>query len=158
MIWARPYSALSIQMLIHHMWCAASTSSNPALDDKPEVIGENKNIVYRVWEVPPLPVTLVLGFQHYLTMLGATVVIPTLLVPAMGGGPDAKAQVVQRYAPLTLQSIRVGAQQAVPHPCYNLRHKHTPISTADQLEARACSRTYRADRVRVRAAFSLRAA
>lgn len=26
-----------------------------------------------------------LGIQHYLTMLGATVLIPNLLVPAMGG-------------------------------------------------------------------------
>jgi hypothetical protein len=35
--------------------------------------------------------------QHYLTMLGATVVIPTLLVPAMGGSDDDKAQTIQRY-------------------------------------------------------------
>ena len=34
--------------------------------------------------------------QHYLTMLGATVVIPTLMVPAMGGDDDDKAQVIQR--------------------------------------------------------------
>ena len=34
--------------------------------------------------------------QHYLTMLGATVLIPTLLVPAMGGNDDDKAQTIQR--------------------------------------------------------------
>lgn len=33
--------------------------------------------------------------QHYLTMLGATVLIPTLLVPAMGGSDDDKAQTIQ---------------------------------------------------------------
>lgn len=29
---------------------------------------------------------IVLGFQHYLVMLGTTVIIPTILVPIMGGG------------------------------------------------------------------------
>ena len=33
--------------------------------------------------------------QHYLTMLGATVLIPTLLVPAMGGSDEDKAQTIQ---------------------------------------------------------------
>lgn len=37
--------------------------------------------------------------QHYLTMLGATVIIPTLLVPAMGGDDDDKAQTIQRCSP-----------------------------------------------------------
>lgn len=29
---------------------------------------------------------ILLGFQHYLVMLGTTVIIPTILVPQMGGG------------------------------------------------------------------------
>jgi xanthine/uracil permease len=29
---------------------------------------------------------ILLGFQHYLVMLGTTVLIPTSLVPQMGGG------------------------------------------------------------------------
>ena len=29
---------------------------------------------------------ILLGFQHYLVMLGTTVLIPTALVPQMGGG------------------------------------------------------------------------
>lgn len=29
---------------------------------------------------------ILLGFQHYLVMLGTTVLIPTYLVPQMGGG------------------------------------------------------------------------
>lgn len=29
---------------------------------------------------------ILLGFQHYLVMLGTTVLIPTFLVPQMGGG------------------------------------------------------------------------
>ncbi|RWW33103.1 hypothetical protein GW17_00002186 [Ensete ventricosum] len=33
---------------------------------------------------------ILLGFQHYLVMLGTTVIIPTALVPQMGGGNVAK--------------------------------------------------------------------
>lgn len=29
---------------------------------------------------------ILLGFQHYVVMLGATVLIPSALVPQMGGG------------------------------------------------------------------------
>ncbi|KAF2314713.1 hypothetical protein GH714_030133 [Hevea brasiliensis] len=38
---------------------------------------------------------ILLGFQHYLVMLGTTVLIPTALVPQMGGGNKEKAQVIQ---------------------------------------------------------------
>ncbi|KAH7659746.1 Xanthine/uracil/vitamin C permease protein, partial [Dioscorea alata] len=38
---------------------------------------------------------ILLGFQHYLVMLGTTVIIPTILVPQMGGGNDEKARVIQ---------------------------------------------------------------
>ncbi|XP_074577850.1 nucleobase-ascorbate transporter 2-like [Curcuma longa] len=37
----------------------------------------------------------VLGFQHYVLSLGTAVMIPTLLVPLMGGTDDDKARVVQ---------------------------------------------------------------
>ncbi|KAK9789229.1 hypothetical protein WJX73_005194 [Symbiochloris irregularis] len=40
---------------------------------------------YAILDVPPWWECLFLGFQHYLTMLGSTVLIPFLLVPAMGG-------------------------------------------------------------------------
>lgn len=29
---------------------------------------------------------VILGFQHYLVMLGTSVIIPTIIVPQMGGG------------------------------------------------------------------------
>ncbi|KAH7550424.1 hypothetical protein JRO89_XS13G0189400 [Xanthoceras sorbifolium] len=38
---------------------------------------------------------ILLGFQHYLVMLGTTVLIPTSLVPQMGGGNEEKAKVIQ---------------------------------------------------------------
>ncbi|KAA8545765.1 hypothetical protein F0562_020784 [Nyssa sinensis] len=39
--------------------------------------------------------SIILGFQHYLVMLGTTVIIPTTIVPLMGGGNKEKAEVIQ---------------------------------------------------------------
>ncbi|KAH9620836.1 hypothetical protein KSS87_004700 [Heliosperma pusillum] len=36
---------------------------------------------------PPWHESIILGFQHFIVMLGTTVMIPTILVPLMGGGP-----------------------------------------------------------------------
>ncbi|CAN6274436.1 unnamed protein product [Urochloa humidicola] len=44
---------------------------------------------------PPWPEAVLLGFQHYLVMLGTTVIIPTALVPQMGGNNEDKAVVIQ---------------------------------------------------------------
>ncbi|EPS67525.1 hypothetical protein M569_07250, partial [Genlisea aurea] len=44
---------------------------------------------------PPWPEAILLGFQHYLVMLGTTVLIPTYLVPQMGGGKEEKALTIQ---------------------------------------------------------------
>ncbi|OWM79158.1 hypothetical protein CDL15_Pgr003329 [Punica granatum] len=43
---------------------------------------------------PPWPEAIIMGFQHYLVMLGTTVLIPTLLVPLMGGGNVEKAEMI----------------------------------------------------------------
>lgn len=53
------------------------------------------NVSYCITSPPPWPEAILLGFQHYLVMLGTTVLIPTILVPQMGGGNKEKAQVVQ---------------------------------------------------------------
>ncbi|KAJ0965416.1 hypothetical protein J5N97_026554 [Dioscorea zingiberensis] len=53
------------------------------------------NISYCITSPPPWPEAILLGFQHYLVMLGTTVIIPTVLVPQMGGGNDEKARVIQ---------------------------------------------------------------
>ncbi|KAL9238537.1 hypothetical protein vseg_012942 [Gypsophila vaccaria] len=44
---------------------------------------------------PPWFESIILGFQHFIIMLGTTVMIPTVLVPQMGGGLDEKAKVIQ---------------------------------------------------------------
>ncbi|KAK9995847.1 hypothetical protein SO802_020533 [Lithocarpus litseifolius] len=53
------------------------------------------NIAYCITSPPPWPEAILLGFQHYLVMLGTTVIIPTALVPQMGGGNEEKAEVIQ---------------------------------------------------------------
>lgn len=44
---------------------------------------------------PSWPVAIILGFQHYVLMLGTTVIIPSIIVPLMGGGNREKAEVIQ---------------------------------------------------------------
>ena len=51
-------------------------------------------IKYTVTDVPPLPQSIMLGIQHYLTMLGATVLIPLLLCPEMGANGSQTAEVI----------------------------------------------------------------
>ncbi|KAE8716717.1 Nucleobase-ascorbate transporter 6 [Hibiscus syriacus] len=43
---------------------------------------------------PPWPEALLHGFQHYLVMLGTTVIISSTIVPLMGGGYEEKAEVI----------------------------------------------------------------
>lgn len=54
-----------------------------------------RGIDYCITSPPPWPQALVLGFQHYFVMLGTTVLIPTILVPQMGGDIDDKVRVIQ---------------------------------------------------------------
>ncbi|XP_011028608.1 PREDICTED: nucleobase-ascorbate transporter 6 [Populus euphratica] len=53
------------------------------------------NVSYCITSPPPWPEAILLGFQHYLVMLGTTVLIPSALVPQMGGGNKEKADVIQ---------------------------------------------------------------
>jgi nucleobase transporter 1/2 len=53
------------------------------------------NVSYCITSPPPWPEAILLGFQHFLVMLGTTVIIPTALVPQMGGDNEDKAKVVQ---------------------------------------------------------------
>ncbi|XVE85018.1 hypothetical protein DITRI_Ditri17bG0058800 [Diplodiscus trichospermus] len=53
------------------------------------------SVAYCITSPPPWPEAILLGFQHYLVMLGTTVLIPSSLVPQMGGGNDEKAKVIQ---------------------------------------------------------------
>ncbi|XP_073129840.1 nucleobase-ascorbate transporter 7-like [Henckelia pumila] len=52
-------------------------------------------VSYCITSPPPWPEAILLGFQHYIVMLGTTVLIPSFLAPQMGGGKKEKAQMIQ---------------------------------------------------------------
>ncbi|CAH9095886.1 unnamed protein product [Cuscuta epithymum] len=54
-----------------------------------------QGISYCIISHPPWPETILLGFQHYLVMLGTAVIIPSALVPQMGGGNEERIRVIQ---------------------------------------------------------------
>ncbi|XP_071711536.1 nucleobase-ascorbate transporter 6-like [Rutidosis leptorrhynchoides] len=66
----------------------SSLVPHPAKDQLP-------NVAYCITSPPPWPEAILLGFQHYIVMLGTTVIIPMALVPQMGGGNTEKAEVIQ---------------------------------------------------------------
>ncbi|CAH9144591.1 unnamed protein product [Cuscuta epithymum] len=52
-------------------------------------------VFYCLNSSPSWTESIILGFQHYLVMLGTTVIIPTIIVPQMGGTNKEKAELVQ---------------------------------------------------------------
>ncbi|CAN6447102.1 unnamed protein product [Victoria cruziana] len=54
-----------------------------------------QDLEYCIDSNPPWPETIILAFQNYILMLGTSVMIPSLLVPMMGGNNDDKARVIQ---------------------------------------------------------------
>ncbi|XP_057794325.1 putative nucleobase-ascorbate transporter 10 [Salvia miltiorrhiza] len=62
--------------------------SHPALEQLP-------GVQYCINSSPPMLDAILLGLQHYVLALGSTVLIPSLLVPQMGGSDKDKAEVIQ---------------------------------------------------------------
>lgn len=57
-------------------------------------MAKKNGINYTVTELPPVGTSILLGLQHYLTMLGATVLIPLIVCPAMGANDLETAEVI----------------------------------------------------------------
>lgn len=57
-------------------------------------VAKANGLRYAVSDVPPVPLSIALGIQHYLTMLGATYLIPTLICPAMGANVEQTGRVI----------------------------------------------------------------
>ncbi|KAJ3695738.1 hypothetical protein LUZ60_001115 [Juncus effusus] len=70
-------------------------------DTKPEEISHHapmdqlQGFEYCIDSNPSWGEAIALGFQHYIMALGTAVIIPSLLVPRMGGSDDDKVRVVQ---------------------------------------------------------------
>ncbi|KAJ7960341.1 Nucleobase-ascorbate transporter [Quillaja saponaria] len=54
-----------------------------------------QDLEYCIDSNPPWAETILLAFQNYILVLGTSVMIPSLLVPAMGGTDGEKARVIQ---------------------------------------------------------------
>ncbi|KAL8490169.1 hypothetical protein ACS0TY_025415 [Phlomoides rotata] len=67
----------------------------PAPPQPPPVLEQLPGIQYCINSPPPLLESILLGFQHYILALGSIVLIPSLLVPHMGGSDKDKAMVIQ---------------------------------------------------------------
>ncbi|KAL3835538.1 hypothetical protein ACJIZ3_010274 [Penstemon smallii] len=52
-------------------------------------------VSYCITSPPPWPEAILLGFQHFIVMLGTTVLIPSFLIPQMGGNNEDKALMIQ---------------------------------------------------------------
>ncbi|KAL1327617.1 hypothetical protein AAHE18_13G314300 [Arachis hypogaea] len=74
----------------------AGGAPQPKQDEQPHPVKDQlPHVSYCITSPPPWPEAILLGFQHYLVMLGTTVLIPSSLVPQMGGGNEEKARVIQ---------------------------------------------------------------
>ncbi|XP_024365383.1 nucleobase-ascorbate transporter 2 isoform X1 [Physcomitrium patens] len=62
--------------------------SHPCQEQLPE-------LKYCINDNPPWPEAIALGFQHYLVMLGSSIMIPSILVPMMGGNDADRSRVIQ---------------------------------------------------------------
>ncbi|KAJ1286295.1 hypothetical protein BS78_03G342700 [Paspalum vaginatum] len=73
----------------------AATPSLPQLQEEEEEAPERPaHVKYELRDTPGLFPLVVYGFQHYISMVGSIILIPLVIVPAMGGSADDMAAVV----------------------------------------------------------------
>lgn len=72
-----------------------SSSASPMADITHLPMEQLQDLEYCIDSNPPWVETIVLAFQNYIMMLGTSVMIPSALVPAMGGSDGDKARVIQ---------------------------------------------------------------
>ena len=71
------------------------TAEGPNVDpDGPE---QASFVEYGIDDKPPLGESMLLGVQHYLTMIGSTIAIPLVLAGAMGMPPDITARLIGTF-------------------------------------------------------------
>ncbi|GAB4815990.1 hypothetical protein N2152v2_003036 [Parachlorella kessleri] len=66
----------------------------PAMPKGPYQQGKNSTLRYGITDIPRWWECVLLGLQHFLTMLGSTILIPLIIVPAMGGTTNDLAKVI----------------------------------------------------------------
>ena len=80
---------------------AAVADGGEIAADDPATDGERRSeagfVEYGIDERPPLRESILLGIQHYLTMVGANIAVPLILAGAMGMPADVAARFVGTY-------------------------------------------------------------
>ncbi|KAE9614938.1 putative xanthine/uracil/vitamin C permease [Lupinus albus] len=96
------YISISIYILtlFFLLFCASSTSfllqtSTIMADITHLPMEQLQDLEYCLDSNPPWAEAILLAFQNYILMLGTSVMVPSLLVPAMGGSDGDKARVIQ---------------------------------------------------------------
>ncbi|KAL5227974.1 hypothetical protein ABZP36_016239 [Zizania latifolia] len=73
---------------------AASAPLPQLLEEEHDAPERPAHVKYELRDSPGVFPIGVYGFQHYISMLGSIILIPLVMVPAMGGSPDDMAAVV----------------------------------------------------------------
>ena len=87
-MWIFPFDVDVILLRVGH-WVWVWVWAGPELPDfcYPLLFGAcHLAIIYPLVNLEYAAEAVILGFQHYIVMLGTTVIIPSALVPQMGGG------------------------------------------------------------------------
>nr|CAB3474866.1 unnamed protein product [Digitaria exilis] len=73
----------------------AAAPSLPQLREEEEEPPERPaHVKYELRDTPGVFPLVIYGFQHYISMVGSIILIPLVMIPAMGGSPDDTAAVV----------------------------------------------------------------
>ncbi|KAG8642242.1 hypothetical protein MANES_12G070100v8 [Manihot esculenta] len=96
-------SSFSFLLIPHHFLCFLLSPSLSLSNKEVSVMADIshppmeqlQDLEYCIDSNPPWAETIILAFQNYILMLGTSVMIPSLLVPAMGGSHEDKGLVIQ---------------------------------------------------------------
>ncbi|KAL6840086.1 hypothetical protein ACP4OV_029896 [Aristida adscensionis] len=72
----------------------AAAPSRPQLQQEEEAPERPAHVKYELRDSPGVFPLVIYGFQHYISMVGSIILIPLVMVPAMGGSADDMAAVV----------------------------------------------------------------
>ncbi|KAL9145049.1 hypothetical protein ABFS82_13G013700 [Erythranthe guttata] len=87
--------SLSLQSVLFFSFSLTHKTHSKMGDITHPPMEQLQDLEYCIDSNPPWPEIIVLAFQNYIVVLGTSVMIPTMLVPVMGGSDEDKARVVQ---------------------------------------------------------------
>ena len=80
-------------------------------------------IIYPLVNLEYAAEAVILGFQHYIVMLGTSVIIPSALVPQMGGGNVSIFESSENTTPPCSESEHVKSTELLLRHCLSARRR-----------------------------------